>query len=292
MMDFPQRRVTRIVRDEIREPGGTTLSFRALAYNEQAGILICGSWRHEDGTFRDVWTYDVHSKERKWIGQRRWHVVSGFAWSEAGCRAAFAATKEQPPPPEGPSAIPPYDEYVGSVYVWDMNTRDLTEVADDALIAYRSQISAPVWTRDGRFLYYVSGDRRIVRLEVATLKKKVIPFSAYAVVTVTDYAIVYIIDHVPQLGGYGAQVVKRWLAMPRNVSGPEVLYTGCIIEAKLVSPSGRFVLLQDWISYYGGGRRVLIDTATGCWYDASYTYEDLFDMDGPAIGRRAGASKE
>ena len=270
VLDFPQRKVARLVSPE--DWGGVC---RVLGYNDSAGILITMFSRpHGEKFFWDVRLYDMRRETGKWIGSARWGEVGGLAWSEDGRKFAFVAGEEQQT-----ARGPRFSQ--GCVYVYEVESEQLRQVANAAMIANRSQISSPVWSEDGRFLYYVSKDRNIVCLELATFLRETLPIHAYAIITVKGRDIVYINDHIPYWEeGCGAQVIRcNVQARDRRKMHPIVLYTGGDVMSVFVSPSRRFVLMEDRRSYWYQ-RNILIDTESRDLYAdiEYYTTDKLFNM--------------
>ncbi|MGB2820341.1 MAG: hypothetical protein WBF17_05130 [Phycisphaerae bacterium] len=263
VLDFPQKKVTRIVPGVIPAPDGwKPARSRPLAYSEAAQAVVC--WGHRP-PFWDVWLYDLGRKRSRWIGHKRWRHLSGFAWSEDGQKLAFLAGGEGVKL-FGPDAVP------GSVYMYNVVSEKLTEVADDGIIANRGQISSPVWSKGGGHLYYVSRGRHVSRIELPSLRKETLPINAYAVITVTEDTIVYLNDHIPWLEeGCAAQVIKRELQPGRGKAGAFPLYVGGDVFATFVSPSRRFILMQDQRTYWCC-RNVLIDTQTREFYLGMWHY--------------------
>jgi len=263
--EFPKQELRRIASKRLPAPDGwEPVRCVQLAYNEGAGLVAVGAYRNiygdetnlqeTRGFFQDVWVHDLQTSKSKWIARKRWRTVSFFAWSPDGKKLTFMATELEM---QGTTRS-------GSVYVYDIATGGLVQLADDAAILSIHLAGCPpppTWNEDGTHLYYVSISGDVGRIEMNTLKKEILPIHASRVVTVRGAEIVYVTEHIPKwepMGG--AQVIKRELdARPGTPEAQGVLlYTGCELGQTLASPSRRFILLGDRRDYYGGGT-VLID---------------------------------
>jgi hypothetical protein len=153
---FPGKEVTRLLPWDVakpadwpRVPGGDLY----VAYNPAGQVLACSEHGHagEAVSFVDVWLYDLRRKECKPIGPNQWLDVSRLVWSEDGQRLAFMATRLY-------GAHRESEPVRADVYVYDLGAEKLSVVADDGIVLDTAwwRAGSPVWSEDGKYLYYAS----------------------------------------------------------------------------------------------------------------------------------------
>lgn len=207
-----------IVPSDFPAPDGwVPVTWGPLAFNEDAQVLLCWTCRPYpqdtpgfgiSPTFSDVCLYDLQTKQATWIGRKQWKGVGGMTWSSDGTKVAFIGT----------ARASTWEPRPGAIYVYDVTAGELTKVADDGVVRYRPDLSPPpVWSQDGRCLYYASIDGTVIRLELSTGAREALSISALAVVTVTGDDIVLIVRHPTD--GEAEHVVKRKLG-PREDDSP------------------------------------------------------------------------
>jgi len=262
VFNFPDNgEIVQLVSDQVLAPDGwKPVTLYDVAYNEDAGVLVCVALRYypsEPRNRSEIWLYDLNTQRSKWIG-RRWLGASHFAWSGDGHRLAFLATE-----------IPVRREpRRAGVYVYDLQTETLTELADDGLVSYEpGQTGAPVWSDDGKFLYYASVDRYAMRIELATGHKESFAVPAISILAVNGDEIIYRTQPKQRgLGGEESIYKVKW-----GDSKTTLLYRGTWFVEMLVSPSRRFIMVTDRISY-SGTKYILIDTETCNTYSGMGRY--------------------
>ena len=262
---FPGKEVTKLLPDTTPAPDGwEPIRLHGVAYNQRLQIVICMAYRSYSSEqyrlsggeeFCDVWLHDLSASKSRWIGRKRWKGISGFAWSDDGQKLAFMAT-------EIPTRSEPRR---AGLYVYDLAKGSLTLMADDGMVGYDAwRTRGPVWSEDGKYLYYASIGRDAMRINVSTLQKERLPapMEAFAILTVKGNEIIYVKQVVAtySLGGEIRILKWRFGDDPMTVE-PTILYDGIWLWETLVSPSRRFLLFFDKRSYLNG-RWVLIDTTT------------------------------
>jgi hypothetical protein len=263
-LHFPENKTMPIAPCDFPAPDGwVPVTWGPLAFNEDAQVLLCWTCRpYPQDTpgfgispmFSDVCLYDLRAKQAAWIGRKQWKGVGGMNWSSDGTKVAFIGT----------ARASTWKPRPGAIYVYDVAAGELTKVADDGVVRYRPDLSPPpVWSQDGRCLYYASIDGTVIRLELSTGAREALSISALAVVTVKGDDIVLIIRDPTD--GEAEHVIKRKLGPPAGDSAPVVLDRCGWIRELVVSPSRRFALYYDWRGYVTGGY-VLLDMDTGRTY--------------------------
>ncbi len=255
--DFPGGKVERIVSVDLPDPDGRRRdsSIEPLAYNETRQMLVCMESRPPTWA---VWLYHIPSKQGKWIARKRWQGITTFAWSKDGQQLAFTATEL---PMKGPRR--------GSVYIYDITTNKLTEVADDGAVQSSLRTPSPVWGGDGKYLYYTSIDRELTRIELSTLVKEKLSVKADAILSVRGKEIVYW-KSIPARKGRGTErlIFKSTLDPVHGESNPVLVYEGWDLQGTIVSPTGRYILTGDRCGW--SAATVVIDTKTCKSYTRMY----------------------
>lgn len=259
---FPGGKVRRIISTHHPYPDGSKpiASSSPLAYNEAAQVVVL--W-DSTSQFQDVWVNHLRSKQGKWIGRKRWRNIGKFAWSKDGRRLAFTASDVLRIGGEHRRA---------SVYIYDVTTHKLTEVADDATVrATPMRTPSPVWSKDGKYLYYTSIESDLTRVELATHRKEKLPVKADAILTVRGNEIVYW-RCIPARIGRGTErlVIKSTLDPVQGESDVVVVYEGWDLQETTISPTGRFILTVDRCGWEAA--TVLIDTETLKSYRRVYNH--------------------
>ena len=289
---FPGKETSRLVPGEVPPPDGLDPDrVYRVAYNQAAELLVClGHRTGKAESFWEVWIRDIPRSESFWVG-RKWEGVGRFAWSPDGTKIAFMAART-------PNRVEPQR---ADVYVYDVVSRKLAVVADDGMIAWKCWRS-PVWSEDGKGLYYASIGRYIMRVNADGTGKARLPITAVAVLAVRGNEIVYVCPGEIKRSWYGVESIlsKTELVMKvtlgeRPEGDASRLYEAVWIWQVVVSPSRRFVLLFERTGYYSG-RSVLVDTETCKAYtsvsalfpDMDYFEWKLF----PCFSERTAASRE
>lgn len=272
VLEFPQKKITRITPYGLPAPYGDDWAYGPvgpiwLAYNGAAKVVVCVDYENypERPFSADVWIYDLQTSKNTWIGRNRWRDISNFGWSEDGRKVAFMGTD-----------IPETSESrrKAEVYVYDLTENKLITLADDGAIERGHMYSCPpVWSKDGKYLYYASIGQDVMRIDLSTGKKEKLPRpdSAFMLLTVRRDDIVYIRQlHMTGDKKFELQIVKLNLQSEEDTQAT-VLYEPRVFYEVVISPSRRFILLRDRRSYWGGPR-VLIDVETGKTYESAQSY--------------------
>ncbi len=267
VFDFGERTITRLLPDNAAAPDGwKPIRLHCVGYSEPASTLVCLAWRR---VFCEVWVHDTQSGEAHWVGHKQWKGTSNFAWSPDGRQVAFTAASFR-----GGGKPRRAD-----LCVYGLGDHTLRVVADDALVAQSAlRTPAPVWSEDGRHLYYASIGQDGMRVEVATLAKERIPIEAFAVLTVRGDEIVYVTQVCATYGlGGKIEIMKAQLSTAGTEVG-QVLYEGVWLWVTAVSPSRRFLFFTDKTDYFGG-HHALLDLDTGrVHYGVGRYLPDRFDV--------------
>ena len=295
---LPDGVLSRVIDIPVKTSDGTLL-WSVAAYNEVSQILILealGSSGEHDCI--DVWLYDLASRQSRLIAKGKWDNICGFVWSPDGSKVAFVASTRG-----SETAIMRYEEggdntalnklmdrrdnkylyYVSkdddvmcvkmrtAVMQYDVHTGKLEEVASDAWRFGNSSFKPrrPVYSEDGNWLYYVSGDRHVMRVDLRTRECTKLPFShAIVILTVKGEYLIY----ARQVGAredWRFEVVKVRLDSPDGLAGEQVVYADKgVIWQNDVSPSRRFILLRSRMGY--GSDTRLLDVDKGTVYRADF----------------------
>ena len=282
VLEFPQKKVTRIILDELSGPYGddcgTLIGTAWFAYNEKAGVIVCmghGYYADPDPEqpvdigphARDVWIYNLQTKENKWICRNRWNDISNFGWSEDGQKLAFMGTDI----PEKP------DDSLrrADVYVYDLAKDELMTLADDgAFMRGYMYDCPPIWSEDGKYLYYASIGQDLMRIDMSTGKKERLsrPASVFSLLTVRGREIVYIRRDLNKWHKTFTQEIVALDLESEEGTRARVLYEPIEPQHIVVSPSRRFIFFFDRRGY-AGGPRILIDVNTGKTYNTGLGYK-------------------
>jgi len=280
---LPDGTLNRLVDIPMKTPDGETVLFPTVAYCEPRKVLICQRDDIRDAVYSDVWRYDLTTGQSRWIAKGRWDNTCGFAWSPDGSKVAFMGSTRGTP-----VAVMQFDErnaealklldrrdndwvyYVSkddhvmrvhvrtAVMQYDVHTDKLEEVAGDASRFGGSSVRPrrPAYSEDGNWLYYVSADRHVMRVDLGTRHCERLPFTdAIAVLTVRGEHLVYA-RGVEKGRDTRLQIVKVKLNAPDDSHSQQVYATRGTLRWNVVSPSRRFILFQ-WRYGYGGDRRLL-----------------------------------
>lgn len=286
-VQVPDGTMTRLVRIPMKTPDGETVLFPVVAYSEPGNLMICEHQVIRDAVETDVWRYDLTTGQSRWIA-KGWDNTCGFAWSPDGSKVAFMASTRG-----RPVAVMQFDErnaealklldrrdndwiyYVSkddhvmrvdvrtAVMQYDVHTDKLEEVAGDAYrFGDKLRQRRPAYSEDGNWLYYVSADRHVMRVDLRTRHCERLPFTnAFAVLTVKGEHLVY------AKGGEKAkdwrfQIVKVRLDAPDDSHSQQICRGRGDLWRNDVSPSRRFILIT-WRYGYGGDCRFLdVDRGT------------------------------
>ena len=133
----------------------------------------------------------------------------------------------------------------------------------------------PVWSRDGKYLCYVSAEGVVTRIELATLRKDRLRIEADYILTVNGRTvnateIAYCKNHVTPRSykaGRRVETLVIWSVYDPEYGESRVLvYKRGALNNMIVSPSGRFILAVSTLpaTWYGMPASthdaVLIDT--------------------------------
>lgn len=267
-IQVPDGTMTRLVRIPMKTPDGETVLFPTVAYSEPRKLLICERQDFHDGKLcSDVWRYDLATGQAQWIAKGRWNNTRGFAWSPDGSKVAFVASTRG-----SEVAIMQYDELNAEVlklldrednnylyYVldnqvmrddvrtvvmqYDVHADKLEEVAGDVCrFGDKARQRRPAYSEDGKWLYYVSMEQHVMRVDLLTKHFERLPFTnAIAVLTVTGEHLVYARE-VAKGRDARFQIVKVNLNAPDDSHSQRIYATRGILNCNLVSPSRRFIL--------------------------------------------------
>lgn len=131
----------RLIDIPMKTPDGEKVLFPRVAYNESRRILVCATDKFHGGDlYSDVWLYDLATSESRWIAKAEWDNTRGFAWSPDGSKVAFVAS---------------------------------TRGAETAVMRYEvggdnAEVNELMNRRDNKYLYYVSKDHDVMRVEMRT----------------------------------------------------------------------------------------------------------------------------
>ena len=242
---FTDGSLRRLVDVPMKTPDGDIVRNPSVTYNALRKVLIC---EHDDLDYNDVWRHDLATDERQWISKGRWNNTRGFAWSPDGNKVAFVASTR-----DNPAAF--VVEYDLDADKWEVVATDAFGNRDDQQEGDSSiRPRRPVYSEDGNYIYYVSMDQHVMRVERSTKKCTQLPFTdAITVLTVKGQDIVYAREIA---GYYRFQVVKGQLEASDDTQVKE-LYTGeGVIWGNYVSPSRRFILFASRMGYSGTTRLV------------------------------------
>jgi hypothetical protein len=255
----------------MRMPDGEDVCFVKVAYNESRKVLICECDGGANGN-EDVWRYDLATGQSRWIAKGRWNCTRAFAWSPDGSKVAFIASTRGTP--------------AAFVMQYDLDTDKLEQLAGnvfgnvpangvqegDSVWRHRR----PVYSEDGNWLYCVSMDQRVMRVDLRTRQCEQLPLgNAVAILTVRGEDLVYARELIRgEDDGY--QIIKVNLNAADD-SHVQKVYTGRgILNWNFVSPSRRFVLFFARAGYDGDTRMVDVEKGTTC---AAYgLWGDLFPV--------------
>lgn len=140
ILQIPGEPLVQLVDIPMKTPDGDTVLFPSVTYNEPRKMLICQRDDIRDVVYSDVWRYDLATGQSRWIAKGKWDNSCGFVWSPDGSKVAFVASTRG-----SETAVMRYE--VGG---------DNTEV--DKLMD----------RRDNKYLYYVSKDHDVMRVEMRT----------------------------------------------------------------------------------------------------------------------------
>jgi hypothetical protein len=264
----PDGAMTKLVRNPIKPPDGREADRPNVSYNASRKVLICEREEsYDDGPHvDDVWRYDLATGQSRWIAKNRWDDVRGFAWSPDGSKVAFVASTRG-----APAAV---------VMQYDLDTDKLEQLAAQALgpgeppehgdeygcCAMRPR--RPVYSEDGNWLYYISADQHVMRLDLRTKAKgsEQLPFAnAFLLLTVRGEHIVYV-RHAPKGGDkWRFEAVKAPLAAPDDSRAQQIYASSGVMWGTFVSPSRHFVILSSRYGYGGEYRLVDVDNGTASW---------------------------
>jgi len=258
-LQVPDGTMTRLVRIPMTTPDGKTELFPTVAYSEAGNLMICSRRDfHGENLCDDVWRYDLATGQSRWIAKSRWNKTRGFAWCPDGSKVAFVASIRGSP--------------VAFVMQYDVHADKLDEVAGDAfgnLDDGQSGDSSvrprrPAYSEDGNWLYYVSMDQRVMRVDLLTKQCERLPFTnAIAVLTVRGEHLVYAKE-----AGKGRdarfQIVKVSLDAPDDSHSQQIYSLKGMLHRNFVSPSRRFILVEARAGYAADRRVLDVDRGTTC----------------------------
>jgi len=327
---MPDGKITRLVPIPLKTPDGKAELFPKVAYNEPRKVLICMYEQdHDDGpSYDDVWRYDLATGQSRWIAKKRWDTTRGFAWSPDGSKVAFLASSLGPP-----VAVTEYDEqddpyglklmslhrndknrlYVGHrdhpvvrydvrtvVVQYDLDTDELEEVADDACrFGDFLRQRRPAYSEDGNWIYYISMDQHVMRVDLRTKVREQLPFkNGIAVLAIKGDHLIYTRE-VTKDDAYRFQIVKVNLNAPDDSHSRIVDTITGMLNWNFVSPSRRFVLFTARYGYgvYSGLLDVEGGARCGAWglvpddfrpHNAVFVGPDGPEQSAPEVLPRAG----
>ncbi len=134
---IPDGSLTRLIDIPMKTPDGQNVG-AIITYNERRHVMVCVT--SGKNSTDDVWQYDLATGESRWIAKGKWNNTCGFAWSPDGSKIAFVASTRGPE-----TAIMRYDV--------DGDNAELNKL---------------MHRRDNKYLYYVSKENDVMRVEMLT----------------------------------------------------------------------------------------------------------------------------
>ena len=247
-------------------PGGQRVLFPRVAYHQPEGVLICSQddfYERNDASghfYDDVWRHDLRTGQSRWIAKARWRSTMGFVWSPDGERLAFVGSTLGSPEAEVVEYHVRADRL--EVVATDACGDNHSAASGDAAVRLRR----PVYSRDGNWLYYISPDQHVMRVDLRSRKSEQLPFTdAIAVLGVKDGQLVY----ARELGkdrDARFDIVKADLEASDNKHLQRLYLADQVLHFNCLSPSGRFSLFESRAGYYVDVR--LVDIESGRTYSA------------------------
>jgi len=269
-LQLPDGTLARLVDVPIKTPDGGKALFVAATYNNDRRVLICASQTVSGLPIcDDVWRYDLATGQTRWIAKGKWNKTRGFAWSPDGSKVSFVASIRGEPA----AFVMQYDldaDRLERVAGNAFGNRDDPQEGDSSVRPRR-----PVYSEDGKWLYYVSMDQHVMRVDLRTKHCEQLPISgAIVVLTVKGEHLVYA-RQVGDRSDWEFEIVKVRLDALDGSVGEQVLHAADgVIWENFVSPSRRFVLLTSRAGY--GSMTSLINVDKG----ASLRAEGLLTNEG------------
>jgi len=158
---------------------------------------------------------------------------------------------------------------------YDVHADNLEEVAGDAFgnlggdRATQEGDSSlrprrPAYSEDGNWLYYVSMDQHVMRVDLRTKRCEQLPFTnAIAVLTVRGEHLVYA-KEVAKGRDAGFQIVKVSLDAPDDSHSQQIYSVKGMLHRNFVSPSRRFILVEARAGYATDLRVLDVERGTTC----------------------------
>lgn len=250
-VQLPDGELVRLVDLPIKTPDGQNVG-AIVAYSEPRRVMVCLTSSSGLPTCNDVWRYDLATGQTRWIAKGKWNNTRGFAWSPDGSKVAFVASTRGEP--------------AAYVMQYDLDTEQLEKVADDAFGNRDDQQEGnsssrprrPVYSEDGKHLYFVSMDQNVMRVDLSTRQLTKLPFvHAIVVLTVKGQHLIYARE-VGARDDWRFEIVKVRLDSPDSPAGKKILHAAHgVIWGSYVSPSRRFILVRSRAGY--GSETRLID---------------------------------
>ena len=261
-VSVPDGTMTRLVRVPLTTPDGKTVDFPSVAYSQIKKLLICVHDDVRDGNhWDDVWRYDLATGRSQWIAKGRWNDTRGFIWSPDGSKFAFVASTRG-----SPAAV---------VMQYDVNADRVDDVAGDAFGNFDDDRSVqsgdscvrlrrPVYSEDGNWLYYISMDQHVMRVDLRTKVRERLPFpNSFAVLTVKDKHLIYVRE-LTKGKAYGFQIVKVNLDAPDDTASQQIYASTGWLGWNFMSPSRRFILFEAYVGYDSDVRLLDVEKGTTC----------------------------
>lgn len=238
---LPDGTIKRIVaRDSIQDPDGNNVYMpRVVGYNKSDNILILLDDEHEPS---DMFIVNPDTGEAKWVLKGKGiESYSCITWSPDGNSFAFNAKKEET-----------QSTFIAQYNIATDTLKYLAKLADRACWNTYEPGRGLVYSEDGQWIYYVSHDNHVLRVNIKTKKREKLPLpQAIAVVTIKNNELTYVKQYNPLYEMAYFKVAKVNLTPPTNY---HVLETFFVKKAYhlwgiIVSPSRRYVLLSARAGY-------------------------------------------